>query len=310
MTIQHFNTKLAAECREVTWRVLEIRKPRVLCPACEEVKHPENQWNISSCFIPQASTLAPSYLCPQRLRSRKSTLAKIVHRIAEFLRGYRYGQLTVEIASLSGWWTVGALVSASSVGALELDPTVGGWITTQFSVKLDHHLTKSRLKDAKSISLIAANFWNDDLVFWWTCSQMGAALGTRPTASSGHKLGAKPFSSKTWGLIFISSMLLESCRKLEKVLPMAGRGPKKHTHIVDISFQLFQYIGFQGWTSPPRRRFRCSNAFRLAPQYHAWNDLNGLSQVTWSTWIWREFCIFLLMILDDIWWYETTLKTY
>lgn len=163
MTIQHFNTKLAAECREVTWRVLEIRKPRVLCPACEEVKHPENQWNISSCFIPQASTLAPSYLCPQRLRSRKSTLAKIVHRIAEFLRGYRYGQLTVEIASLSGWWTVGALVSASSVGALELDPTVGGWITTQFSVKLDH-LTKSRLKDAKSISLIAANFWNDDLV--------------------------------------------------------------------------------------------------------------------------------------------------
>jgi len=145
---------------------------------------------------------------------------------------------------------------------------------------------------------------------WWTCSQMGAALGTRPTASSGHKLGAKPFSSKTWGLIFISSMLLESCRKLEKVLPMAGRGPKKHTHIVDMSFQLFQYIGFQGWTSPPRRRFRCSNAFRLAPQYHAWNDLNGLSQVTWSTWIWREFCIFLLMILDDIWWYETTLKTY
>ena len=37
----------------------------------------------------------------------------------------------------------------TSVGALELDPTVGGWITTQFSVKLDHHLTKSRLKDAK-----------------------------------------------------------------------------------------------------------------------------------------------------------------
>lgn len=96
-----------------------------------------------------------------------------------------------------------------------------------------------------------------------------------------------------------------------KVLPMAGSPKKAHTHCghVFLSFQLFQYIGFRGWTSPPRRRFRCSNAFRLAPEYHEWNDLNGLSQVTWSTWIWREFCIFLLMILDDIWWYET-LQTY